>query len=130
MRLALNENFNSNHSNILGFGMSIVTLIVSIPLSKFVTWPIKKLFMKLSTDKSQHNHAVGSICEIESDVNDKHGRAIVRTGTSPLGIMVMCEEGKSISKGSKAVVLEFDKKSNRYLVAEVEDDIFNDIEKK
>ena len=127
--ICLNEFLNSDHNLIWGFGIQIALLFVSIPVTKVVTYPVKELFKMLNEDQEALDQAVGSICHVETEVNSSHGRAIIDTGTSPLNIMVKCEEGNKISKGSKAVVLEFDKKLKRYLIAEIEDDIFNNQEK-
>jgi hypothetical protein len=75
-------------------------------------------------DQETLNKSIGSICEVQCDVNDSSGHALIKTEASPINIMVKCEEGKIISKGSKAIVLEFDKNSSRYLISEIDDDIF------
>jgi hypothetical protein len=122
--LGLNTMYNVNHSIFLGICMAVGVFLVSIPLTKIATFPIKLLFKSMVEDQEALNKSVGSICETQCEVTETSGYALVKTDASPLSIMVKCEEGKTIPKISKAVVLEFDKESKRYLISEVEDDIF------
>ena len=87
--------------------------------------PLRKFFGALIEDEEKQTHSIGSICTTVTEVTDQSGQATFKDGPTVINLMVKCEPGKTISKGKKAIVLEKDSNQNRYVVSEVEDEIFN-----
>ncbi|NQZ57489.1 MAG: DUF1449 family protein [Lentisphaeraceae bacterium] len=123
--LELNQLFNSGHNILLGWGMACVTFFITIPISKIFTWPLKKFFKALNEDKEDQVHIIGNLCETVTTITVSSGQAKIKDGPTLVGLMVECEEGKTINKGKKAVILERNHKTNRCLISEVDDHIFN-----
>ena len=121
--LITNNIINTSHSVTLGFILSGVIFIISIPFTKVVIYPLKKVFCAMKEGDEKQNHILGNICETVTDVSQTRGQATIETSTAPLDLMVECEEGITIPKGSKAVVLEHNKNSNRYIITKLDDDI-------
>ena len=122
--MSLNTTFNTGHNLIIGWSIFAGALFLSLPVVRFVNYPLKKFFGALLEDEEKQTHSIGSICTTLTEVSNNNGQATFKDGPTVINLMVRCEEGKTISKGKKAIVLEKDKSQNRYLISEVEDDIF------
>ena len=123
--LELNKVFNSGHNSLIGWPMATLIFFVTLPLTKYLTWPLKKFFKALNEDKEDHVQIIGNICNTTTEITESSGQAQIKEGPTLVGLMVKCEEGQTINKGKKAVILERDSKTNRYLISEVEDHIFD-----
>jgi len=123
--LELNQAFNSSHNIFIGWLMAGITFCATLPVSKFLTWPLKKFFKALNEDEEDQIKIIGNICETITTVTHTSGQANIKDGPTLVGLMVKCEEGISIEKGKKAIILEKDEKANRYVVSQVEDNLFN-----
>lgn len=123
--MAINTTFNTSHNILIGWAVFGGALFLSIPIVKLIVMPLRKFYGALLEDEEKQTHSVGSICTTTSEVSESSGQATFKDGPTVINLMVMCEEGKTISKGKQAIVLKKDKGRNRYLISEVEENIFN-----
>ena len=119
--LIVNNILNTSHNSALGFIIMAAVFVVSIPITKIITIPLKKIFGAMKEGDDQQNQIVGNICVTTTEVTDKHGQATIETSTAPIGLMVECQDDETIPKGSKAVVLEKNKLTNRYVITKFDD---------
>lgn len=121
MGIILNSNINTGHSQSFGALLLIPVLIASFFITKIINIPVKKLYKAMNGDNEVKTQVIGNICNTNTEVDSINGYATVSTGTSPVQIMVYCED-KTIDKNKTAVVVEFNKTLNRYSILEIEDD--------
>ena len=119
-----NMTINTSHNTFIGWCIFPAAFVLSLPLTKVFAVPLKKFFGALLEDEERQTHSIGSVCTTVTEVTDTSGQATFKDGPTVINLMVKCEEGKTISKGKKAIVLEKDSNQNRYIVSEVEDEIF------
>ena len=75
-------------------------------------------------DKESQTHAVGNVCTTTTEVTTTSGQATIKEGPTIVNLMVCTEDGQTIGRDKKAVVLKHNKKNNRYIISQVDDDIF------
>lgn len=106
-------------------GILVGVTVLSIPLSGVVVYPLKALFEGSSGCESG-NEIIGGVCKITSSrVDEIFGRARFQTEGSELVITVRCDKEVSLSRGDKALIIDFDEESNIYRVESV-DALFNE----
>ena len=115
----INSWINTGHSQTFGALLLIPVFIFSFAITKIVNIPVKKLYKAMNGDNEVKNKIIGNFCKTSTEVNTDNGYATITTQTSPLQIMVYSDE--PIERGKPAVVLEFNKELNRYLISETED---------
>lgn len=123
--MIVNFALNPSKYSIIGWVIFAITFVVSIPLTKILTNPIKSLFSSMIEDKESMTQIIGGFCTATTEISETSGQASIKDGPTLVNLMVKSELGKTISKGKKAVVLKKDSVSNRYIISEVEEDIFN-----
>ncbi|MCM8543226.1 MAG: YqiJ family protein [Lentisphaeraceae bacterium] len=123
--MSINTTFNTGHNLLLGWSIFAGAIFLSLPIVRLVNYPLKKFFGALLEDEEKQTHSIGSICTTTTEVTENNGQATFKDGPTVINLMVMTEEGKTISKGKKAIVLEKKKDLNRYIISEVNDEIFN-----
>lgn len=98
----------------------LVALVVAVLLASFALRPLKPLFVV--NDSVTRESAVGRRCRILTlSVEDNFGQAEVEMGGGTrLTLQVYAAEPNRLSRDSQAVLLEFDARRKRYLVAEFE----------
>ena len=104
--MIVNLVFNPGNYSIVGWGIFIVTLIISFPITKVLTNPIKHLFSSMIEDKESMTQIVGGVCTAITEVSDSTGQASIKDGPTIVNLMVKAEKGKSISKGKKQLSLK------------------------
>jgi hypothetical protein len=119
-----NFTFNTGHNLFIGWIIFAAVFVISVPISKLLTTPLKMLFASMIEDKESHTQIIGGLCTALTEVNESNGQASIKDGPTIVNLMVRSEEGITIAKGKKAVVLNKDQKTNRYIISEVEDEIF------
>ncbi|MCM8526070.1 MAG: DUF1449 family protein [Lentisphaeraceae bacterium] len=116
--ITLNSYINTSHNTLFGFLLLIPVFFGSFFVTKIVNIPVKKLYKAMNGDNEVKNKVLGNFCTTTTQVSETNGQAEIETGTSPLKIMVYTDD-ESLEKGVKAVVLSFNKKTNRYLIAKL-----------
>jgi hypothetical protein len=106
-----------NHGFWLGLALLVPTILVSAFLTKFATWPLKKLFKSLNEVEKPFEFT-GRICTIEvGTFGDKVGQAQIEADGKVILISVRSHDGSRFNAGQKAVVLdEWEENSSIYLV--------------
>lgn len=108
----------------IGFGSLFIGLLFVIPvfivslfIAKILTYPLAKLFSHMEKEDEESKSAIGKICLASSEVTDqKIGQAQVQTTGSPILLNIITRSGTSLKKGDSALVIEFKKDRNIYLV--------------
>lgn len=98
----------------------IPNFIVMLFVAKFMTAPLKKLFLKMNEDPNAKKSIIGEICTISiSILAGKKGQAKINSPGAPVLISVISTDS-DILKGEKAIVLEKIPKKNVYLVEKLD----------
>jgi hypothetical protein len=116
----LSNHYLGNSSFLMGILLLIPNLIVSLFIAKFLTMPFVKIFSYLYKDPEQEE-VVGRVCTVLLPANsERMGQAVIRSRGNTLMLNVKTSDGEFLAKGKNAVVLEFKKDKNYYVVQQVE----------
>ncbi len=100
-----------------GLLVFVPVFFVSLFIAKFLTFPFVKLFQHMEKEDGESNSAVGKICVVSTLITDKKiGQAQVATSGSPILLNVVTGSGHQLKSGDTALVIEFLKERNLYLV--------------
>jgi hypothetical protein len=95
-------------------------VLVGTPLAGLLVRPLRSVF-KLRVGKGNRDY-VGSICTITTGQVDRdNGQATVEDGGTVLVIPVRCDKPGALSRGARAIVIDFDPDRHVYLVAPTDD---------
>ncbi|TYQ15590.1 UNVERIFIED_CONTAM: uncharacterized protein DUF1449 [Acetivibrio alkalicellulosi] len=95
----------------------IPAFILSVLITKVITTPLKGLFRQMYKDNSAHEKVEGMLCSLLCDVdNVRLGQAEVEREGAPFRINVKVEEGESLKKGDKVLVICKDTEKDFYYV--------------
>lgn len=123
LSVQLNTFVNPNAYNLIGFGLLIPIIIASTFISRQIVKPIGKFFKALNRVEKIGNKTIGGICFVGCEVSNKGGFAEIKTEASPIQINVFTDGDEVIEKGGRAIVLEFNKEKNRYLIESFTEEI-------
>jgi hypothetical protein len=100
---------------LIGLGYTMVSFILSLPITSFVVRPLKGLFR--TTEVTAGNTVVGQVCEITSGrVDENFGQAKLDDGGAGLLLSVRSESDKELTRGSKALIIGYDDEDDTYEV--------------
>lgn len=100
-----------------GLIVLIPVFFVSLFIAKLLTLPFVKLFEHMQKEDSESKTAIGKICVVSTLITDeKMGQARVETSGSPLLLNVIARPGCELKSGDTALVIEYLKDKNLYLV--------------
>lgn len=92
-------------------------VLVSLFATKFLTAPFKPIFKKLNSESRGNRDIVGKQCDITLAVKDgKMGQAELFVDGQPLRLTVRAQNGEHLPKGSKAIIVEYDKEKDDFIV--------------
>jgi hypothetical protein len=95
--------------------MLLVALVVAVVLGGFMVRPLGKVF-EGQPGKSNQDY-VGYTCTITTgSVDDNFGQATVEDGGTVLVIPVRCDKPGALGRGHKALIIDFDRAREAYLV--------------
>ena len=117
----LNVTINTSGSWRFGLLLLIPVIFGAILVTKVITTPLAKVFAMAETNPEDQVKAIGSLCELQTDTDKDHGRALIQTKNAPIQILVYCAEGETLKKGDKALVLLLNEKKNKYLIEKTND---------
>ena len=101
-----------------GLIVLVPAFFVSLFLAKFLTLPFVKLFEHMQKEDSESKTAIGKICVVSTLITEKKiGQAQIATSGSPLLLNVITSAGHELKSGDTALVIEYLKDRNLYLVA-------------
>jgi hypothetical protein len=99
----------------LKYALLPVMLLASMLVTSVLVRPLAPVF-KIREGKSNREY-VGHTCTITTaNVDDKFGHASVEDGGTTLDIPVRCDAPGKLSRGDKALIIEFDEDRQAYLV--------------
>ena len=100
-----------------GLLVFVPVFFVSLFMAKLLTFPFVKLFEHMEKEDGESNSAIGKICVVSTLITDKKiGQAEVATTGSPILLNVITVSGHQLKSGDTALVIEFLKERNLYLV--------------
>lgn len=106
-----------------GFWLSAATLfgapILALPLTSVAVRPLAKVFApRRALTKAD---LIGKTCVVRTgSVSDKFGEAILEDGGAGLVIRVRVDAGKRLGRGEQALIVDFDKQHETFLVEPME----------
>lgn len=110
------NHYLGNSSLLMGLLFLIPNLVVSLFIAKFLTMPFVKIFSYLYKDPEQED-IVGKVCTILLPASsDKMGQAVIRSRGNTLMLNVKTTDNEPLAKGRNAIVIEFRKEKNYYLI--------------
>ena len=99
--------------------MLLAYLAAGLVVTKIGTLPLRRLFAKLREDEEHqavNEDLVGKLCHITAAAGDDRGQAEIDTGGAPLLINVRAHGGVTLAKGDPAVVVDYNRQSNLFIV--------------
>ncbi len=116
LSVGLNHTLGSA-SNLLGYLLIIPLALVSLFVSKFLTWPFVKLFAAMEKEGESTQQLIGQTCTILLPANNTQiGQASVKTKGSPVLLNVRTSQDAVVQKGQTAVVIDYLPETNLYLI--------------
>ncbi|HEY0189932.1 MAG TPA: hypothetical protein VGC42_02340 [Kofleriaceae bacterium] len=92
-----------------------LAFVVALPFAALLVRPLAPIF-KLREGKSNSDY-VGHGCTITTgSVGEAFGQALIEDGGTVLVIQVRCDRPGKLARGDKALVIEFDRERQAYLV--------------
>lgn len=103
---------------VAGTGVLLVSFAVSVPITARAIRPMRGLFVMHRA--VSNNDLVGQSCIVlTTSVDENFGRAEVSTRGAGLNIRVWSVSPNQLSKGARAIIIEYDSSGERYrIVAE------------
>jgi hypothetical protein len=103
----------------LGGGWTVVVLVIAVvialPIAALLIRPIAPVFA-VKEAKSNADY-VGHVCTITTGrVDNRFGQATIEDGGTVLDIAVRCDRPGALTRGDKALVIEFDRERQAYIV--------------
>ena len=97
----------------------VPNFILSLFVAKFATYPLRSFFHALKKGTSDFEELSGETCIVKSDRADgDYGQAeVIREGGAPLLINVRTVGDEELREGEEAVIIEYKKARNTYLIA-------------
>jgi len=90
-------------------------ILVALPIAALLLRPLAPVFA-VQEAKSNADY-VGHACTITTgSVDDSFGQATVEDGGTVLVIPVRCEQGGKLARGDRALIIEFDRAREAYVV--------------
>ncbi|GAA4826894.1 hypothetical protein [Algivirga pacifica] len=113
------NHFMDNQSGIVAMGLAFPNIVLSLFLTKFSTWPFKRIFQQMT--QAEDTSAVGKECELILPVSaERMGQARVQAGSYHQTIYVKtADESMILPKGKKALVIAYDETEKCYWIEPV-----------
>jgi hypothetical protein len=93
----------------------VVALIVALPIAALLVRPLAPVFA-VKEGKTNSDY-VGHACTISTGrVDERFGQATIEDGGSVLVIQVRCDRPGALARGDKALIIEFDRARQAYVV--------------
>jgi len=99
----------------LGLVVLVVAVMIALPIAALLIRPIAPVFA-VKEGKSNADY-VGHACTITTGrVDDSFGQATIEDGGTVLNISVRCDQPGKLARGDKALIIEFDRERQAYVV--------------
>ncbi|QQO08093.1 OB-fold-containig protein [Breznakiella homolactica] len=105
---------------IAGAAILAASGFVSFLVSSVILRPLRGLFR--SHAAASKKTLVGSLCTVTTgSVDEQFGRADIETRGTSINVNVRAETPNTLARGSRAIIIEYDQKHDRYFVVPDED---------
>lgn len=96
-------------------GVGVAAVLLALPFTSLAVRPLRPLFK--TTHARSRAELVGGTCTIATQsVSDRFGQANAQLGGDHLLIQVRCTPGNPLRKGDEALIVDFDRGREAYLV--------------
>ena len=103
-------------------GVGIGAMLLGLRLGSWAVWPLRRVFR--TQGGPERKSIVGKICTIRSlQVSDRSGSAEVDDGGAGFIAEVRCFRENELTRGSKAIVYDYDSKEGIYHVGPIDSSI-------
>ena len=93
----------------------VAAVVIALPIAALLIRPIAPVFA-VKEAKSSTDY-IGHACTITTGrVDDRFGQATIEDGGTVLNIAVRCDRPGTLARGDKALIIEFDRERQAYLV--------------
>lgn len=122
----------ANHYFSAGSMLWTLTFVVpnvglSMVVTRYLTWPLKKFFVALNREYDEHKPLVGRTCLVlTGEVSGDFGQARIDTKGAPLLIQARAAGSEILRKGETGLVVREDRDRNLYYVVKVTADKLED----
>ncbi len=109
-------NFIGVENILINSGLLLASFVASLFIAKFLTTPIAKFYMKLRLQDEAIN-PIGKQCKVLLTVkSDSYGQAEIKANGTSILISAITRDGIEIKKGESALVIDYIKDGNHYLI--------------
>ena len=109
-------NFIGVENILINSGLLLASFVASLFIAKFLTTPIAKFYMKLRLQDEAIN-PIGKQCKVLLTVKrDSYGQAEIKANGNSILISAITRDGIEIKKGESALVIDYIKDGNHYLI--------------
>lgn len=116
-----NHYLNPRSSALLAAAYAIPNIVSSVFVAKYLGWPFRWVFRQLDKGTEQREEMIGKVCRVvTSQVSNATGQADIATDGASLRINVRTEGGERLRKGDEAVVTDFNRDENVYIISKLE----------
>ena len=116
-----NHYLNPAGSAVIGLGLLLGNLFVSLFICKFFAMPFKRLFAMFDKDSNAPRPVMGRICRVRtSEVSQRLGQAEMSGKGAVILLNVVAEKGYTFKKGDEVIVTGKDEKTGVYTVGPVD----------
>lgn len=93
----------------------VLAVVIALPIAALLIRPIAPVFA-VKEGKSNADY-IGHACTITTgSVDDRFGQATIEDGGTVLIIAVRCDQPGKLARGDRALIIEFDRERQAYLV--------------
>lgn len=93
----------------------VVALVIALPIAALLIRPLAPVFA-VREGKTNADY-IGHVCTVTTGrVDNGFGQAIVEDGGTVLDIAVRCDPPGQLTRGDKALIIEFDRERQAYIV--------------
>ena len=115
-----NYYFNPGRGVLIGTGVAVGNLFVSVFLTKIFSMPAREMFKMFNTQEVPKK-IVGKIgIVLTSQISDKIGQVEIKTKGAPILLNAKTEDGSVLKKGEEALVVGRNEDKTIYFVVPVE----------
>jgi hypothetical protein len=123
----LATHYFSQGSILRALACAVPNVALSLVVTRYLTWPLKKFFGALNREYDEHQPLVGRTCTVMTgEVTGDFGQAQIETRGAPLLVQARASDGQPLRKGETGLVVREDKKKSIYYVVKVTADKLED----
>ena len=121
-----NHYFNGG-SMLWALALVVPNVAMSMVITRYLTWPLKKFFAALNREYDEHKPLVGRTCMVlTGEITGDFGQAQIDTKGAPLLIQARAAGTEILRKGETGLVVREDRNRNLYYVVKVTSDKLED----